>query len=79
MKIILPIGEINFLQEIFKNPKGFSRIIFRIKQKVFLQEFYSNKYFFLLEIEISNRILKFYGSFVQILPEFKFLMGKFFL
>lgn len=47
MKIILPTGEINFLQEIFKNPKGFSRIIFRIKQKVFLQEFYSNKYFFL--------------------------------
>lgn len=48
MKIILPIGEINFLQEIFKNPKGFSRIIFRIKQKVFLQEFYSNKYFFFI-------------------------------
>lgn len=63
MKIILPIGEINFLQEIFKNPKGFSRIIFRIKQKVFLQEFYSNKYFFF----IGNRDFK---SDFKILREF---------
>lgn len=63
MKIILPIGEINFLQEIFKNPKGFSRIIFRIKRKVFLQEFYSNKYFFF----IGNRDFK---SDFKILREF---------
>lgn len=64
MKIILPIGEINFLQEIFKNPKGFSRIIFRIKQKVFLQEFFSNKYFFFF---IGNRDFK---SDFKILREF---------
>lgn len=63
MKIILPIGEINFLQEIFKNPKGFSRIIFCIKQKVFLQEFYSNKYLFF----IGNRDFK---SDFRILREF---------
>lgn len=51
IKTIIPKGELTFLQEILNNLQNFLKIIkeFPLREEYFLQEFYSDKQFYLQE------------------------------